>query len=171
MNMRLRELLSYRRLVVLLATLSLAVLVWAAASKPVLLHTHIWANIDDQLCGTYNEEGTGVTILNPFRSRFPEQTAEVFLRALSKTKCSPGLSERLCSFVMKHPLPAPEWRLVNRWEWDSAKHIRLFYRLGGKSQELAKHNGCAIAHVDLERTGGNWNISGYGVTPGPYSEK
>lgn len=157
----LRE-LPYRRLAVLLALLASAVGVWRLASKPVLVHTHILSKPDYRSCGAYNEEETGVTILNPFRARAPERVAEVFLRAASNAKCLPDMPEDFCRFVEKRPLPATEWRLVNRR--DSARMISLFYRLGWKSHELAKHDGCAIAEVDVERTGTGWQISRYGVS-------
>jgi hypothetical protein len=161
--------LRFRSLAVLLLGAA-AVLMWAVASKPVLLHTHILARTDDQSCGTYNQEGTGTAMWNPFRSRLPERTGDIFLRAVSKAECSPGLSAGLCRFVTERPLPASEWWLVNRVEWNSGRDIRLFYRLRGVSQEIVrKYNGCAIAHVDLARSGATWRVSGYGVTPGPYN--
>jgi hypothetical protein len=160
--MRLSEDLPYGRLAVLFVFCALVVLVWEFASKPVLLHTHILAGADDKLCGSYNEPGTA--IMNPFRSRLPERIADVFLRAALNARCLPGLSEGLCQFVTQHPLPASQWRLVNRW--DSAKEIKLFYRLN--SQELARRNGCMMAHVDLEQTGATWTVCGYGFTSGPY---
>src|SRR5580700_7813658 len=49
------------------------------AASPVLFHIHILSKSDYRSCGGYNEEGTGVTVLNPFRSRVPEQRADAFL--------------------------------------------------------------------------------------------
>src|SRR6266496_4200541 len=100
MNMRLRQKQIQRGLAAL-ALCAAAFLVWALATKPVLLHTHVLGRADDRSCDTYNEAGTGIAILNPFRSRLPEETANVFMRAASKAKCSPGLSEALCGFVTK----------------------------------------------------------------------
>jgi len=152
------------RLAVLLVLCALAIVAWRLASKPVLFHSRILATADDRSCGEYNQEGTGIPILNPLRSRSPERAAEVFLRAASKARCLSGWDERLCAFITRHPIPASAWRLVNRW--DSGKESVLFYRL--ESQELAKRkrNGCLIAHVKLQRTDTTWKITGYGVTPG-----
>lgn len=169
-----RNKLPYRRAAVLLALCALALLVWWFSSGPVLLHTHVLATADDQACGASGfvlEAGTGTTVLNPFRSRAPERTADVFLRAASNGECAPGVGERLCRYVRERRFPGLEWRLVNRWEWDSVRHIRLFYRLSGKSQELEKHNGCVIGNVDLALTGETWKISAYGATAGPYNGK
>jgi hypothetical protein len=148
MTMRLLKTWHYRRLVVLLALCALAVFVWVFAANPVLL-----------------EVGTRFAILNPFRSRAPERTADVFLLAASRGKCSPDLSEDLCKFVTKRPLPATEWRLVNRW--DSARDIKLFYRLRGEWDERGPNDRCLIAEVYVKRTGATWNTFGYGVQPGP----
>jgi hypothetical protein len=162
MNKRLPGSMPYRRMALLLGLCALAGLIWGFASKPVLLHTHLLTKADYQSCGAYNEQGTGITVLNPFRSRIPERTADVFLRAASSGKCVPNLSEAHCKFVTERPLPATEWRLVNRW--DSAKGVKLFYRLSGEWQKRGKNNGCVIAEVDLEFTGANWRVSGHGVS-------
>ena len=152
----------------------MAPLAWWLAAGPVLLHTRLLATAEEQSCSSSGdfiaEAGTGTTILNPFRSRAPERTADEFLRAASSGECLPGVGARLCRFVRERRYPPLEWRLVNRWEWDSARKVRLFYRLSGKPQELAKY-GCAVGSVDLERTGTAWRISGFGVAYGPYSGK
>jgi hypothetical protein len=122
------------------------------------------------LCGEYNEEATGITIMNPIRSRFQERVADAFLRAASNGECSPDVSEALCTFVKAgHSVPAREWRLVNRR--DSNGNITLFYRLLGASQELQRHNGCEVARVDMEQNVATWKIVGYGLTAGPYKGK
>jgi hypothetical protein len=48
--------------------------------NPVLLHTHILTKDEYTSCGGYYEEVTGITLLNPFRSRAPERIADGFLR-------------------------------------------------------------------------------------------
>jgi hypothetical protein len=123
--------------------------------NPVLLHTHILAKADYQSCGAYNEEGTGVTLLNPFRFRAPERIADEFLRLASNGKCLPEVSEELCRFLAKRPLPATNWHLAYRR--DVGNNVDLFYRLGTEK-------GCAVANVGLERTGSSWKISRYGVS-------
>jgi hypothetical protein len=161
---------SYRRLTALAVLFALGIFTWKLASKPVLLHTHALTNKDSQFCGEYNEEATGITILNPIRSRFQERVADAFLRAASNGECSPDVSEALCRFVTAgHSVPAREWRLVNRR--DSSGNITLFYRLIGASEELQRHNGCEVARVDLEQTDATWKIVGYGLTAGPYKGK
>jgi len=148
MSMNPRKKFPARSLVVVFALGVLAVLVLGMASKPVLL-----------------EVGTRTAILNPLRSRAPERTAEAFLSAASNAECSPDLSEDLCRFVKKRPLSAREWRLVNRQ--DSAKDIKLYYRLGGDLDDRRKSGTCVIAQVHVERDGATWRTYGYGVQPGP----
>jgi len=139
-------------LLALLAVCALAVILLILASGPVLL-----------------EVGSEISILNPFRSRTPERTADTFLGAAANGACAPEASEALCSFIKKHPLPAAEWRLVNRR--DSTKEIRLFYRLEGKQVRPNKNDRCLIAEVRLQQSGETWEISGYGVQPGPCNAK
>ena len=148
MNMRILKTWRCRRLVVLLALCALPVVVWVFTANPVRL-----------------EVGTRFAVLNPFRSRAPERTADVFLSAASNGKCSPDLSEDLCRFVTRRPLPAREWRLVNRW--DSTRDIKLFYRLRGEWDKRGPNDRCLIAEVYVKRTGANWDTFGYGVQPGP----
>lgn len=148
MNMGFFKKLPKRPLAEILTLCVFLVLLWGFVSKPVLL-----------------EIGSKIAILNPFRSRAPERTAGIFLRAASNGECSPDLNENFCKFVTKRPLPALEWRLVNRW--DSARDIRLYYRLRGEGDERNKNNQCLIAEVHLERTGEGWRTVGYGVQPGP----
>ena len=131
--------LRYRRLALLIIVCTSAWLVWMMATKPVLFHTDIWARGDEQRCGEYNQVVTGITILNPFRSRLPEQRADAFMHAASNAECTPDLSISLCDFVRRRPLPAGAWQLVNRR--DSTADIRLFYRLNTKRQEGARVAG------------------------------
>lgn len=154
--MRLAKKLFYRSLLVLVGLCAGAVLVWRCATSPVLLHTHVLAKTDNQSCGPFNQIATGFTILNPFRSRAPERTADVFLRAASNGKCAPGLSEAACNFITTHPLvlPGTEWRLVYRW--DSAERIDLFYR-----QERPRLDACRIFTVSLKRIGAGWEVFGF----------
>jgi len=130
-------------------------------TKPVLVHTHLFRNRDSRSCGGYNGEGTGTTILNPFRSRGPERMADAFLRAASKGICLPELDEEFCAFVTKRPVPATQWQLVNRS--DSRAASRLFFRLEGPWQQKGK-NGCVIAEVHLEWNGAAWKPVGYGAS-------
>jgi hypothetical protein len=152
---------AYERLAVLLALCLAGVFAWGA-SQPVLVHTHIFTRVHDQSCGESNEGGTGITILNPVRSRDPERIADAFLRAASGGECSAGLREDFCSFVKRHPVTARDWRLVNRW--DSRSDIRLFYRPTWVSREPGRNSDCAVIQVHLERVGPSWRVSGYGVS-------
>ena len=129
---------------------------YGGLSKPVLLHTHLLTKEDYRSCGAYNEEGTGVTILNPLRSRIAARVADAFLRAASTGRCSPDTSEALCRFIEKgHRLPATEWRLVN--QWNIGNETRLFYKLGGRQE-------CVMAEVSLEKAVAGWKVSGYGIS-------
>jgi hypothetical protein len=150
---------SLRWRVAALGLIALAIGVWWLARKPILVHTHALGTAD-RACGAYYEQGTGVTILNPFRDRGPELQADVFLRAASKATCSPEMNESLCKFVIKRPLPATDWRLVYRS--DAGKDVRLYYRLSGG--KLGKDVGCVIAEIHLEQSGGAWKPCGYGVS-------
>jgi hypothetical protein len=146
--MTLSKYMPHRMLAVLLAICASAGLAWLSASKPVLLKV-----------------GTRIAILNPFRSRAPERIADIFLRAASGATCSPDMTEDLCQFVRKRPLPAKEWRLVNRC--DSARDVKLFYRLSGDPNQPAGNSECLIAEVHLGRVGKTWKTLGYGLNPGP----
>ena len=160
--MRLWEKLPCRQVVVALALCFVAALVWWFTTKPVLFHSHILATADDRLCSEYNGKGTGLPILNPFRSRRPERIADVFLRAASSAECLPSWNEKLCKYITeRRPLPAGAWRLVNRW--DSAKTILLYYKL--ESHEQTRGKACVIAEIELQRTGGTWEIRTFGLTP------
>jgi len=146
---------SHRRLAVkLLVVCAFAVLLrWA--SRPVLLHTHILTKPDYRSCGAYNEEGTGITILNPLRSRTAERIGDAFLRAASEARCSPETSEGVCKFMVQRPLLAADWRLVYRTNFGSEED--LFFR--GRDSQV-----CIMAKVFLKRTGSSWLIDGYGIS-------
>ena len=105
------------------------------------------------------EIGTS-TLLNPLRSRGPEQMGERFLRAASSGQCSSDATEELCRYVMKRPLPSTEWHLVNRR--DTGDDVRLFYRVGKQRSDRE----CLICEVHVQRTGAIWKTTGYAVTPG-----
>ena len=142
------KVLALSTLAVLFALCVVTVWAWLCVSKPVLL-----------------EIGTETTILNPVRSRAPARIADVFLRASSRAACSPDVSEALCKFVTRRPLPATEWRLVYRR--DSAQGITLYYRLRGNWDQQPRSDKCLIARVILQRNAAGWNTVGYGVQPGP----
>jgi len=152
---------SYRLWACAVTLVSLTVLIWWFGSSPVLLHTHIVSKSDYQLCGAYNEQTTGITILNPFRSRAPEHVAEVFMQAASRAQCSPDVSDALCRFVVERPLPAKDWRLVNRQDYGN--EVRLFYKLNGPWQ-AKRSGGCLVAEVRLKRTSASWKTVGFGVS-------
>lgn len=95
---------------------------------------------DYRSCGAYNEEGTGITILNAFRSRVAEKVADAFL---SKP-------------AIHRPFPGTKWHLV--YTRDFATKAYFFYRLGGVSQQ------CVMVEVRLKQNGSDWKVSGYGVS-------
>jgi hypothetical protein len=86
-------------------------------------------------------------------------------RSPSNGTCSAGITEALCKFVKRRPLPATQWRLGNRR--DSGNDIWLFYKLSGKGVKPPSGDRCLMAAVQLERTGVAWNASGYLIMPGP----
>lgn len=143
-----------RLALILLALFAFAVLVWWA-SIPVLLHTHLLTKADYRSCGAYNGEGTGVTILNPCRSRMAERVADAILRSASAGTCSAGTGEALCRFISNKPFLAKEWRLVNRR--DIGNEVHLFYKVGPQQE-------CVMTTVHLKQTDAGWKISGYGVS-------
>jgi hypothetical protein len=139
----------YRLLAVLFVLCSLAALVWMRATGPVLFHMHMWSKTEP--CGAYAEVVTGITVLNPFRSRAPEHVADEFLRDAAKGICSPGLDERICKFMATHPLGVVRRRLVYRW--DSGARTELVYRQ--KPPAI-----CRVLVVSLERIGVAWRVVG-----------
>jgi hypothetical protein len=52
--------------------------------KPVLLHTHHFMARDYRSCGGYNEQGTGITVLDPFRPLETEQAADAIFHPASQ---------------------------------------------------------------------------------------
>lgn len=102
-------------LVAVIVALVMAFFVWRLVSRPVLL-----------------EIGDRFSILNPFRSRAPEETADIFLRAASMGQCSPDLRADLCGFVKKHPVPAMEASLGSRTYWT----YRIFQTKRASSRSL-----------------------------------
>ncbi len=135
-------------------------LVWRCADGPVLLHTHMFAGAGNPACGPLDEVATGVTILNPFRSRAPERVADRFLRAASNGNCSPDLNEAACKYLITHTVRVllnTEWQLVYRW--DSAERIDLIYR-----QERPRRDPCRVFTVSVKRAGAVWEVLGFGTS-------
>jgi len=152
----------YSKLTVFLALGVVGVLVvplaWHFATAPVLFHSHILATKEDRRCAEYNGHGTGLPILNPFRSRCPERVADIFLRAWSSAHCLADWDEAMCKATRNRRYPGGTWRLVNRRDSDTA--ILLIYKI--ESAEQAKHGWCLIINLDLRRTGANWRVFGFG---------
>lgn len=108
------------------------------------------------MCGGDCEVLSGITVLNPLRSREPERVANAFLSALSKAKCPPDMNERACMLVMNNPLSPREQRLVYRR--DSAGEVVLFYRL---LLEEWKRKVRSTYQIELRRSGATWNVYGF----------
>ena len=129
--------------------------------SPVIIHTHKFTPPDYLSCGAYNEEGTGITVLNPFRTRTPERAGDDLLRAAFVGSCPPTAIPQMCSTLKARPLPGiPKWRLVYRR--DSSGDVTLFYRIGQHSQETG--TGCVMAMVHLKAADAAWQVTGYGVS-------
>jgi hypothetical protein len=124
---------------------------------PVLLHTHMLTKADYRSCGAFNEEGTGVILLNPFRFRAPEHVADTFLREASQGRCSSETTVPLCNTLKTHPLPSAEWRLVNRQDLPGHA-VKLFYR------DSKNQTACVMAMVHLAKTGVIWQVAAYGIS-------
>jgi hypothetical protein len=137
----------------------LALLAWMLAAGPVLIPSRFSMKEYGDIQALDCRKGVGIFVLNPFRSRAPEQEADVFLRAASKDQCAPGVSSALCAFVHKRPLPGRTWKLVDRWE--HARQITLFYIITSDSEGRPR-SGCMIAQVELKRTGRVWEVVGFG---------
>lgn len=143
----------------LVGVCAIAVAAWWLRTKPVLFHSHLFATAEDRSCGDYNVSGTGVPVLNPLRSRYPERIAEAFLQAALSGKCLPEWKAGTCEFLRMHrPAQARAWRLVDRCE--SPADILLYYRL--ELMERAEPKHCFSAHVHLQRVGTTWEIAGFG---------
>lgn len=158
--------ISRSSLLAVFVPVGLVFLGWFCLAGPVLLHTHILTK-EDKSCVDYDKETTGLTVFNPFRLRGPERTADLFLRAASKSKCMSGIDSGLCNFVTQRRFRATSWWLANRWDWNSARSIRLFYKLRMGSLECAQGGNCAAAHVDLRLQGPDWQVVGFGFGCGP----
>ena len=160
-NMKLREKLPYRKLVLLLGVSALAVLVWWLASGPVLFHSRLLATPEDRLCADYTNGEAGIPILNPFRSRAPERATDAFLRAFFSKKCLPAWNERMCEFVAQYPFHVQSWRPVDRY--DSGMYVMVIYGLYSQEQAREGRNGCWLFSVQAKRTGAKWEISHFGM--------
>ena len=150
--------LGHRKLAVLFSLGVLAALLWALASGPVLFRSRTLATAEHRSCWEY--DGTGLLILNPFRSRAAERLADQFLRAASNAKCLPGWSEWECRAVVRHPMPAIAWRLVNRL--DSPRGTTLFYALEPRDAARRSAHRRWVATIELRHSGGSWKIFGFG---------
>ncbi len=141
----------------------LALLVWTLLSKPVLIHTHLLSKADHRSCGAYNEEGSGLTVLNPIRSRAAERMADAFLDDASHGRFSAAMSKGVSQMLRKeYLLPVAEWRLVNRSDLDG--NITLFCRLEQRTPEPKNQNACVVAMVRMRHAGTRWQISSYGLS-------
>jgi hypothetical protein len=112
---------------VLLIALFLVAAVGASLSlsKPVLLHTHRFTRKDDRSCGGYDEQGTGITVLNPLRSREAEQVADAVFHGLANADCPSEMSVNSCKNIALRKLAPKEWKIAYRT--DSGKDVDLFY--------------------------------------------
>ena len=111
---------------VLLALICIAgSLCWAMFHSNRLVLVQLFKNTDCA-CGDYQEELSGFIILNPFRDRSPEQTADHFFRALQSGNCPPQYSSSVCSYYREgHEVDG--WTLRNAHTGNNS--ATLFYRL------------------------------------------
>lgn len=135
----------------------LAALIWGAHAGPALFHTHVLAGSEQ--CGAFTEQMTGLTILNPFRWRAPEQAADDFLREVSSGVCGSRYlgawdRETCRSVVSQRPVRPTEWRLVYRVDLDPRWRFDFFYR-----QVRPKPDHCRPIVVSLDRFSSTWRVA------------
>ena len=150
-----------RRTRALLIALVLAAAVSGATlilSKPVLLHTHRFMRRDYRPCGGYNEQGTGITVLNPFRSREVEHVADAIFYRLAKADCPAEMSANDCKNIALRNLAPKKWKIAYRM--DSGNDVDLFY--SWPTEGVA--TDCRIVEMLMTQQGKNWRVTRYGVS-------
>jgi hypothetical protein len=118
---------------VLIALAFLLIVVAVAFAHPRLSNSSLQLFADTNCaCGDYQEDLSGIVILNPFRDRAPEDSATRFLSDLKNSKCA-ATDPALCTYALHTARPVLDWKLVNRR--DTSELTSLFYRLKGKYRE------------------------------------
>ncbi len=110
-------------------------------------------------------QGGQVMILNPFRSRASERTAESFLRELSSERAIealakvPRLNQKHLAGIAERErqYPIHDWHLI--WMKDEAGETRwLAYSVNAQPGEKC---GCDDVDIILRRKDGGWLIEDY----------
>ena len=152
------KIIEYTRVLLIVVSLGVAFGTWLLLSKPVLLHTHRFALRDYRPCGGYNEQGTGITLLNPFRSREAEHVADRVFRRLANAECPTEMSADYCKSIALRNLAPRKWKIVYRT--DSVNDIDLFFSWPPQRAPT----GCRIIEMLLTRRDTNWKVLRYGVS-------
>jgi hypothetical protein len=131
-----------------------ASLFWRKHAGIILLH--VFADTDCA-CGDYQEEVSGINVLNPLRDRQPEKAAETFFQEAIQGRCSVHYDADLCQYF-EHVAPVKAWKLVNARAKDNG--IDLFYKLDS-SRDLPNKAWTGEGYVHVSRVAGDWRVSSY----------
>ena len=125
-------------------------LLTAVLRKPVLLH------VSDGSCACSDEEITGFIVLNPFRDRSPEKSAEVFLNNLRSGKCSGD--DSICIDALKNHYVS-NWQFRNRD--DDQGSVELYYNVTEHVPTNPLYTESGEGTVDLVRKESSWVVTSY----------
>lgn len=130
---------------------------WAYMHRQNPMLVHLFAD-SSCACSDYDEETSGLTVLNPFRDRTPEASANAFFEDLKQGHCPAAafvLSASECAFLMEHRRVS-EWKLVNRQ--DKANQVSLYYKLTEFGSDR-QYRFTGIGFIEVVKSNGNWKVS------------
>lgn len=132
-----------------------SLMAYARRQNPMLLHLFADSSCT---CSDYDEEVTGLTLLNPFRDRLPEAGANVFLEEIKQGRCpimASNLSDDACAWLVDHRRVS-EWKLISRQ--DHPQRASLYYKLT-KFGAGPRYRLTGVGLVEVVETNGNWKAS------------
>jgi len=129
----------------------------AIRKPPVLLH--LFADTDCA-CGDYQQELSGIVLLNPLRDRTPERNVDSFFTELREGRCAPstaGNTSLDCSYALDGHRVS-EWRLAYRR--DNGDTVELYYKLTSLGAE-PKFSLTGEGLVKAQHTKDAWHVTYY----------
>ena len=144
-------------IVVLLVGFVLTTLAWLFRQDPMLLHVLADSSC---ACSDYDEEVSGMTVLNPFRDRLPEISAKAFLEDIKQGRCpvmASDVTPAECGFLMKHRRVS-EWKLISRR--DKPRHRSLYYKLTKLGSE-PRFRFTGVGFIEVVEVNGAWKVCGF----------
>jgi hypothetical protein len=113
-------------------------------------------------CTDYSEEVEGYTVLNPFRDRSSEASANAFLDNVRQGQplvVAPDFTPADWLHLYHKPIPM-EWRL--RYRRDQPHHVSLYYQFTSLGSEPYPRWG-GEGTVEVVEINGTWKVSSFDV--------